>query len=153
MEIQSQVCRRLPRQRVCWVLRRRCAVDRRGDGHIPGRCSKCPKVDCLDWQMRSCSCRQFIRTGSCEDVSHTQNARTVRKVATAKTQCNLRGRRSSVMSAFWPLAIKMEEAVTAVTVKWAKLDCEWASNQRYSTNHACTATSANLIVRGTRVSP
>lgn len=63
------------------------------------------------------------------------------------------GRRSSVMSAFWPLAIKMDEAVTAVAAKEGKLDCEWASNQKYSTNHACTASSANLIVRGTRVSP
>src|SRR5437016_2611043 len=98
MEIQSQVCRRLPRQRVCWVLRRRCAVDRRGDGHIPGRCSKCPKVDCRvsESESPSCSCGQFSTTRSWEDVSATQNARTVRKVATAKSQCNLRGRRSSV---------------------------------------------------------
>src|ERR1051326_7475727 len=77
MEIQSRVYLRLPRQRVWWVLQLPCVADRRGDGHIRGRCSKCPRVDGLDWQMRSCSCRQFIRTGSCEDVSHTQNAQAV----------------------------------------------------------------------------
>src|SRR5881409_2542084 len=105
-----------------------------------------PRVECLDSESRSCSWRQFTTSRVYEDLSATQNARTVPRAVTAKTQCNLRGRRSSVMSAFWPLAIKVDEAVTAVTavtVKWAKLDCEWASNQRYSTNHACTATSAS----------
>src|SRR5216117_3891384 len=86
MEIQSQVRRRLPRQRVWWVLRRRCAVDRRGEGHIPGRCSKCPRVDCLDSESQSCSWPQFTTTRICEDVSATQNARTVLTVSPGATR-------------------------------------------------------------------
>src|SRR6266511_1050023 len=92
MEIQSQVCRRLPRQRVWWVLRRRCAVDRRGDGHIPGRCSKCPRVDCLDSESQSCSWPQFTTTRICEDVSDTQNARRVHGVSGVWSAKGLRGR-------------------------------------------------------------
>ncbi len=80
MEIQSRVYRRLPRRRVWWVLQLPCAADRRGGVHTPGQCSRCPKVDCRvsASESPSCSCWQFSTTRSWEDVSATQNARTVR---------------------------------------------------------------------------
>src|SRR2546428_12776249 len=80
MEIQIRVCRQSPRRPVWWVLQLPCAADRRGDGHIPGQCSKCPKVDCRasESESRSCSWGQFSTTFEPEDVSTTQNARTVR---------------------------------------------------------------------------
>ena len=50
-----------------------------------------PRVDCLDSESRSCSWRQFTTSRVYEDLSATQNARTVTRAVTAKTQCNLRG--------------------------------------------------------------
>jgi|SRR2546426_50195 len=81
MEIQIRVCRRLARQRVWWVLQLPCAADRPGDGHIPGLCSKCPRVDCLELKVRSCSWRQFTTSRVYEDVSATQNARSDQSVS------------------------------------------------------------------------
>jgi hypothetical protein len=56
MEIQSRVCLQLPRRRVLWVLRQRCAVDRPSNGRIRGRCSKCPKAGCRASESESLSC-------------------------------------------------------------------------------------------------
>src|SRR5437773_8894920 len=83
MEIQSRVCRQLPPRRFWWVLQLPCAVDRRGDVHTPGQCSRCPKVDCRasESESRSCSCWQFSTTRSWEDVSATQNTRTGLRVS------------------------------------------------------------------------
>src|SRR5439155_26089690 len=100
MEIQSRVCRQLPPRRFWWGLQLRCAVDRRGDVHTPGQCSRCPKVDCRasESESRPCSCWQFSTTRSWEDVSDTQNAHTVvtvfgawsrqRRTTISKTQSN-----------------------------------------------------------------
>src|SRR5207237_8223907 len=42
-------------------------------------------------ESRSCSWRQFTTSRVYQDLSATQNARTVPRAVTAKTQCNLRG--------------------------------------------------------------
>ena len=77
---RSQAALQLPRRRVLLALRLRCAMDRQPLGRIRGRYSRCPRVDYLASRSESrlCSWMEFSTTGVCEDVSATQNARTVR---------------------------------------------------------------------------
>jgi hypothetical protein len=76
---RSRAALQLPRRRVLLALRLRCGVDRQPRGRIPGRCNKCPRAGCLASLSETglCSWMQFSTTRICEDVSATQNARTV----------------------------------------------------------------------------
>ena len=156
MEIQSRVCRQLPPRRFWWgasiTVRKKIAEEM---CILPVSVVDAPK---LIAGLRSQS-RGRAHAGSSAQRARGKMYQLHKMHGQSRERSRQRrnaisgGRRSSVMSAFWPLAIKMDEAVTAVTAKGGKLDCEWASNQRYSTNHACTASSAKRIVRGTGVSP